>query len=94
MHAGHFYRYKPEDRKLIYIHHDLADSVVEESGSAVNKASYFFMLSFLDKLFLTFFGYSGAYLNRKVHSIDNRTVGSYDRLAESGGGAPPAPGTQ
>jgi hypothetical protein len=94
VHAGHFYRYKPEDRKLIYIQHDDAENVVEESESATNKASYFFMLNFLDRLFLKFFGYSGAYLNRKMHSMNNQNVGNYDTLAESDGGARPEPGTR
>jgi hypothetical protein len=80
VHTGHFYQYKPEARPLIYFTDEDGSTSIEESESDKNKASFFFMLNFMDRLFLKFFGFSGQYLNRKIHSLKDRHNGNYAEL--------------
>jgi hypothetical protein len=80
VHTGHFYRYKAEDRSVVFFTHDDASADIDEDDSAWKKAGYFFMINFMDRLFLRFFGYTGKYLNRKIHSLKDRHVGNYDTL--------------
>ena len=81
VHTGKFYRYKPEFSKLIYFNYDDADNAIDDSDSAKITASYFFMLNFMDRLFLRFFAYSGAYLNQEIHSVSEWRIGNYDTIS-------------
>lgn len=79
-HTGHFYKFKQEDRDIIYFLEEgtkADDFPVDSLGT--EPPGYYFMLNLVDRLFLKFFKYAGPYLNTKVN-LQAVRVGNHDVL--------------
>ncbi len=78
VHTGRFYTNPRLGWEAMYFDNCAGESRPADGDLCV--AGYFFMVNFLDRFFLKFFGYKGSYMNCKVKSVTSRSTGHLDTV--------------